>query len=89
MRHSFLIIAVTAGLTVPSLVGAAEDGLSKEERLYFEVLDQDGNGKIERSELETITGLIFRMADLNGDGGVAKDEMKKINGIVRAIQKLR
>lgn len=90
MKYTSLAIAALTASSLATHARAADaPPLTKEEQLYFDVLDMNRDGKIDNKELDTITGLIFRMADMNGDGGVSTSEIKGLKDIIETIQKLR
>lgn len=88
MKRVFLAIAALTTTGLATVTRAADTPLTKEEQLYFDVLDVNRDGKIDNSELNKVTSLIFRMADMNGDGGVSKEEIKNLKDIIEAIRKL-
>lgn len=89
MKYAPLAIAALTASGLAAHAHAADEPLTKEEQLYFDVLDMNRDGKIDNKELDTITGLIFRMADMNGDGGISTNEIKGLKDIIETIQKLR
>ncbi len=73
MTMRIRIICVIAALFLTGTAFAAASD--------FGVLDRDGNGYIERAEIEGTVPEILKKYDLNGDGGIDRQEFQAAGGV--------
>lgn len=81
-----VILLAVGTLAVAALPAAAatDDKSPVRGAVMFWLLDRNGNGAIERPEIEELRGVVFDVLDVNDDGNVTREEVREVGMNVRA-----
>lgn len=67
------IAAVSAGVAMASPMGKGDGRMGQ--RMNFEQMDSDNDGRVTRAEVEAAAAARFAAMDTDGDGAISADEM--------------
>jgi len=71
-RSRIALVAAAAVL----LAAGTSDAFGPRAGRLFQRLDADGDGAVERSEIEALRGRLFARFDADGDGSLSREEME-------------
>ena len=61
------------------------DSLTKEESIYFNIIDLNNDNQISYQEADQIIKLIFQLLDINRDNKITKKEILELKNIVESL----
>ena len=61
---------------------AFSESLTSEEKIYFNFIDLNNDGKISSQEADQVINLIFQLLDENKDNLITKDELIELKNII-------
>jgi EF hand len=72
--HLSIAVALAAAVVFPAAGLAAAAPAAVHDAVLFYAIDRNGDGAIDRSEVDAIRVVIFELLDANGDGSVTQEE---------------
>jgi hypothetical protein len=82
--RTFLLAAGALAAAVLPAAAATGDRSPIRGAVMFWLLDRNGNGAIERREIEELRGVVFDVLDIDGDGNVTREEVREVGSTMRA-----
>ena len=61
------------------------DSLTKEERIYFNLIDLNNDNQISYEEVDQIIKLIIQLLDVNNDSIISEEEILEFKNIIEAL----
>ena len=61
------------------------DSLTKEESIYFNIIDLNNDNQISYQEADQIIKLIFQLLDINRDNNITRNEILELKNIIDSL----
>ena len=61
------------------------ESLTKEEKVYFNIIDFNNDDKISYQEADQIIKIIFKLLDVNQDNIITEDEIIELKNIIKKL----
>ena len=59
--------------------------MTKEEKVYFNIIDFNNDDKISYQEADQIIKIIFKLLDVNQDNIITEDEIIELKNIIKIL----